>query len=89
MKKLDGLDSEAIRDMQRSRGWALFLERVGILRNRQMDALIGQLPGNPRGVDDNIRGYIRGLDDMRTIPDTIVAEIKAKGGKHGKVDRAT
>lgn len=77
MKKLDGLDSEAIRDMQRSRGWALFMERLTYIRGRNVDSLIHG------GDTENLRGMIMALDMVKTIPDTIVSEIKSKGGKHG------
>lgn len=76
-KNLDGQDSEAIRDMQRSRGWALFSERVEVMRRRNVEQLLQPMTME---VTQDVRGYVRALDDIRTIPDTIVSEIKSKGG---------
>lgn len=71
---LDAVDAEAMREIIRMRGWKLFLARLRVMRSRKTEAILKR---HPHDETEFIRGYIQALDEVLSIPDTIVSEGRA------------
>ena len=76
--QLDRLDAEAVREMMRSRGWKLFLQRMTKLKVAKQAELEQHLDAEQTAT---LRGYLDAIRAVASIPDILFRE-----GARGKAE---
>ena len=79
--QLDRVDAEAIREMLQSRGWKLFIHRVGRLQaSKRIELEQPQAEIDTAG----IRGFLEAINAIAAIPDILNREgSRAAAGEDG------